>query len=415
MTKSPLVYKIRAIKTFGSSMMPLLRDGDVVFIKKIKFQKIKVNDIICIAKNGKIFTHRVIYKTKGYVITKGDNNNISDGKVYSRNILGTVYQIKRNGEVFSIETLYLMQSTLYFQEIITLKSKLEKERIDFIFLKGLPLHLYFEKHHPKRIYADCDILIKGEDLHKVSSILNSLGYGLLDTSISKWQKKLKGKDIELSFYKTINNFTVFFDIHLEVVFMMTQIGKLKEVYPQKLINSITWEFLRDKRNIEVNNEIFPILSTSNLFIYLTLHLYHHNFTGAYRFDFLAELIRKEPIDFREVSKILSKYRLENFVYPCFFLLNKYYNVKFPTSFLKSIEPKGIAMRFIRKNILSESIFDEKDRIGSGVKRFRNLFILSPNNIFEKIQIVLNPQILYAISWVIIRKFRIFIQVRSIRD
>jgi len=148
---------------------------------------------------------------------------------------------------------------------------------------------------------------------------------------------------------------------------------------------------------------------------LTLHLYHHNFTGAYRFDFLAELIRKEPIDFREVSKILSKYRLENFVYPCFFLLNKYYNVKFPTSFLKSIEPKGIAMRFIRKNILSESIFDEKDRIGSGVKRFRNLFILSPNNIFEKIQIVLNPQILYAISWVIIRKFRIFIQVRSIRD
>ena len=44
---------------------------------------------------------------------------------------------------------------------------------------------------------------------------------------------MKDKESELAYYKIINGFMVTFDLHLEVVFMMTQLGRLEALYPQK--------------------------------------------------------------------------------------------------------------------------------------------------------------------------------------
>jgi signal peptidase I len=147
------------LKSTGQSMLPILYENDIVYFKKISFSKIKVNDLIVFKMKSKLITHRVVYKTNKYLITKGDNNPASDGKIYPRKILGKVYKIKRNGQTFNPETFYLLQSTNYFQEIVKIKNEFDKKNINYVFLKGLPLHLYFEGSHPQRLYADCDVLV----------------------------------------------------------------------------------------------------------------------------------------------------------------------------------------------------------------------------------------------------------------
>ena len=151
-------------------MEPIFHENDVLYFKKIAFKSIKVNDIVSIKKGKQLISHRVIYKTNKYLVTKGDNNPISDGKIFPKQIIGKVYQVKRKGQIFDPEQLYLLQSTLYFQEIVKIKTKLDKQGINYVFLKGLPLHLYFEKTHPRRIYLDCDVLVDKKDFFKAEKI-----------------------------------------------------------------------------------------------------------------------------------------------------------------------------------------------------------------------------------------------------
>lgn len=389
------------IKTFGSSMHPLLRNGDIVYLKKIKLTNIKVNDIICVRKNGKVFTHRALYKEEKYLITRGDGNFVSDGKIYPKNIIGIVYKIKRKRQILGIQDLYLLQSTFYLQEILRVKKNFEQAKIDFIFLKGLPLHLYYEGFHPKRIYADCDILISKRHSLRVGKILEKMGYKRGDSSLSSLQKHLKNKESEVTFYRISNGFPIIFDIHFEIVFMMTQIGKLEALYPQKRIDSLSNFFLKSKRFIELQEENFPILSGSNLFIYLLLHLFHHNFKGSYRYDFINTILKKEKINYVRVEEIIKNYKLQNFIYPCLLLLKKYYKARFPNYFLRSARyNKGI------QNIIQRvNIFDDGERIREGVDRFKYLFYLSSEPFYKKILIVLNPQVFHAIAWVFIKRIR----------
>jgi len=68
------------------SMRPLLDSGaNGIRIKPESVQEINNGDIISFRKNGMLIVHRVVDKgvdSEGiYFITKGDNNNYSDGKV----------------------------------------------------------------------------------------------------------------------------------------------------------------------------------------------------------------------------------------------------------------------------------------------------------------------------------------------
>lgn len=390
-----------SIKSEGVSMRPILNSEDIIYYEKIIFKKVKTNDIVFIKKNQKLFTHRVIYKNDKYLITKGDNNLESDGQIRPQNLIAKAYQIKRNDQILDLENIYLVQSTLYFQEIVKIKKAFEKEKIDFVFLKGLPIHLYYEKTHPRRIYLDCDVLIAKKHFDQGEGILIQSGYKKTDSSLSKTQKNLKNKDIECAYYKIINGFQVVFDIHLEAAFMMTQLGKLEALYPQKLIDQLTDKLLRTKIRVQINGEYFFILNTSYLILYLALHFFHHNFQGAFRLEFINHVISmsfraqsRNLFVFTELLKIIQKYRLQNFVYPTFFLLNKYYH-----------SPKLYNFStFKHLNLNKMNIFDDEPRIKSGINRFKNLFLLSPNNIFVKLLIVLNLQVIYSIAWSLRKKF-----------
>jgi signal peptidase I len=395
------------LKSQGQSMWPILQEGDIVYFKKIPFSKIKVNDLIVFQKKNQIICHRVIYKTQKYIITKGDNSSKSDGKIYPKQILGKVYQVKRNGQIFKPETLYLIQSTHYFSEIVKIKQAFDKEKINYVFLKGLPLHLYFEGKHPQRIYADCDVLIDKKDFQKAQNILFKFGYQKADTSLSDWQKKLKDKEVENAYWKNINGFTVVFDLHLEVVFMMTQLGSLNNLYPQKIIDNLTEEFLKNKKEVKINNENFLILNTNYLILYLALHLFHHNFRGAFRYEFLNKVIKKTKNKekfFKEILVIIKKYKLNNFSYPVFYLLKKYYQAPLPNDFVSRIKPSSF-LTLKLYNFKNLNIFNDEPRLKAGINRFLNLFLLSPNPWWKKILVFFNFQVIAAFLWSVYAKIR----------
>lgn len=397
------------IKSFGNSMTPILLDEDIVYFKKAKFSQIKTNDIITVKKLNKLFTHRIIYKTNKYLITKGDNNIISDGRIYPNQIVGRLYQIKRNGEILNPENIYLIQSSLYFAEIVKIKKALEKEKIDFVFLKGLPLHLYYEGAHPRRIYADCDILVSLEGQSNIHRLLIKNGFKKSETSYSSIHKILKNKETEDMYYKKINGVPVLFDVHYEAVFMMNQIGKLNELYPQKSTDQMSKQFLKERMIVQIQNENFPILSPPDLIIYLALHFFHHNYNGIFRLELLNTIFQKIHYSRRTyVSSsviFIRKYKLENFVYPTFLLLQKYFKTPIPKKFMDSIKPHRNKMKYIDENILRINIFNDEPRIKAGVTRFKNLFYLSPQPLWRNILIIFNPAVIYSIFWVILRKLK----------
>lgn len=395
------------IKTFGSSMVPFFLDGDVLEIKKTPFSSLKVNDFITFKKGNSYITHRAIFKSKQFIITKGDQNLKSDGKIYPRQILGKVVQVKRGSKSFETEHLYLIQSSLYFQEIVKIKIALERQNLDFVILKGLPVHLYFEKTHPQRIYADCDLLIKRGDLTKLKKILKKFGFKSSSKSLSIINNKQD--QAEVSYQKYINSFPIIFDVHFQAVFLMIQINNLDPLYPQKLLEQFSQELLASKQIIKIQTHPFPILSTENLVLYLALHLFHHNFRGYYRYELLNKIIDLKKINFETIAKKITKYRLENFVYPVFLLLKKHYSTNLPPQFFKNIQPDKKILNIIKKRILKIDIFEDEGRIKSGTDRFKYLFYLSPNPLIKKWQTIFNPQVLYSIYWVLKKKVTLFFE------
>lgn len=91
------VFPIYPSVIVSGSMIPHIDIGDVIIIKKIDTDQIKVGDIIQFRKDNLDIAHRVeeiIMKDELCFKTKGDNNNVSDSKlVTSKEVRGKVISI----------------------------------------------------------------------------------------------------------------------------------------------------------------------------------------------------------------------------------------------------------------------------------------------------------------------------------
>lgn len=395
--------KLQRIKTFGHSMYPLLHNGDIVYLKKTAFGRLKVNDIICFKKYGILQTHRIIYRADKYLITKGDNNFKADGRVYERQVIGRVYQVKRGDEIFDPEDIYLVQSTLYFQEIVKIKKAFEKAGIDFVFLKGLPLHLYYEKAHPRRLYADCDILIDRDDLVKIDKIFNNFLYKRERRHENSSLKKIRSTYVELSYFSTIQRLPLTFDIHLEPAFLTYHRGKFNKIYPQKTVDAFTQRLLAKKQSLQILGETFPVLSDADFVIYLALHIFHHQFKGLYRLMFLDIVLRSYSQDknstlhelLMTIQETSTAYHLQPFIYPCFLLLDNYFQNPIAKQILKRIHPTQKKMKTIN-TIVSNYNFDLDNVNSNSISRFSYLFSLSLTPFYKKMLVFFEPSVFLSL-------------------
>jgi hypothetical protein len=385
-------HKKNKIKTFGNSMAPLLINGDLVYFNRILFKDINVNDIIIFQKFDKYITHRVIYKTSKYLITKGDNNLKEDPSVYKKDIVGKLEKVVRNGIEFNPEVFYQVQSTIYSKEIKNVTDFFREKKIKFVFLKGLPVHIFYKNGIPRRIYNDCDILIYKKELDLVIKYFSKLGYKPVNTGL---YKKILNNLGELSFYKNIKNIFVIFDIHIEPVFMMTQINVTRELYSISLVQKLSELFLNQRREIIIDKRRYPILKPAFLIIYLSIHFFHHNFTGIFRLSFIHAVISKENTRknlWKDILAISDEYQLQNFIYPVLLLLRKYYKTEIPDKVVMKMRPHNYLQKKIGENFVSDSVFRREDRLFGGINRLLLLILLSKNSFYKKISLVVNREV-----------------------
>ncbi len=95
------------LQVSGISMLPLVRAGDYVRIKKISGD-LHRGDIVVFQKSNGLITHRVIRISKTYgngmtLLTKGDNSIVPDPPIISNVIIGKVIAIRRNNREMRLD------------------------------------------------------------------------------------------------------------------------------------------------------------------------------------------------------------------------------------------------------------------------------------------------------------------------
>lgn len=106
-TKSDKLFEIigyRSYTVLSGSMEPEFYPGDIAITKHKNKTEIKVNEIVTYRDNdGVIITHRIIEETSEGYITKGDNNNVEDADILTKeNIIGEVkFSIPKVGYIMN--------------------------------------------------------------------------------------------------------------------------------------------------------------------------------------------------------------------------------------------------------------------------------------------------------------------------
>jgi signal peptidase I len=83
----------------GSSMRPLIRDGDVIVLSPYGNRSPRVGEVVAAIHpvTGRLLVHRVIGKRRGGYLTKGDNAATTDGWFLDNHLPGRVSQVLRSG------------------------------------------------------------------------------------------------------------------------------------------------------------------------------------------------------------------------------------------------------------------------------------------------------------------------------
>ena len=406
--------QIFTVPAEGNSMSPLLHSGDRVEYIQVPFSSLQLNDIILIYENKTLVTHRIIYKTNKTCITRGDNNSAADKTIQKDRVLAKAIRFQRKGVWYGMKDAYLMQSALYLGEIQKLAELFRISKIPHVFLKGVLVSLRYEGTIPKRIYADCDVLVKRDDQKNIEKIFKMLRYQLQERALLRSSFRTEGEKSrsvlrfagflsrpsknsglprndrgpEVSFMKVVNGVRVVFDVHFEPVFLMTQLGGMNALYSSKKLQLLGNEIIERGEKKRINGYTYSLCSPSDQILYLALHIFHHNFTDSIRYQLLDRVCRKSGrASWKKVAATIRAYQLEGYTYGAFLLLDKYFKTPIPPLFLQAIRPsylKTITTRLIVQHV---DIFSQEPRVKAGIKRFIYIMLLSPGFIFFKCAIL----------------------------
>lgn len=118
--ETPYLFGYTAYVNTSTSMLPKIKEGDLVIVKK--HDDYKVNDVISfMSSDNLIITHRIVAINDGLYDTKGDNNTFIDGeKVNKLNVYGKMVKtVPGFGDAitFAYKYKYLIVGGLFFLAI----------------------------------------------------------------------------------------------------------------------------------------------------------------------------------------------------------------------------------------------------------------------------------------------------------
>jgi len=94
----------------GASMQPLVRSGDILLVKSVDPQRVRIGDVVlCSQGQDRILVHRVIGKrstTDGHrFLVQGDQSPQADGWLAQHQVLGRLVAVERDGKPFELDGL----------------------------------------------------------------------------------------------------------------------------------------------------------------------------------------------------------------------------------------------------------------------------------------------------------------------
>lgn len=82
-------YGLR-FQAIGRSMLPTIQDGEIVHVKPVAVNMLRIGDIILLRSGAEFKAHRIIRKRGQYFVTRGDAGTDPDGEIRCDQILGMV-------------------------------------------------------------------------------------------------------------------------------------------------------------------------------------------------------------------------------------------------------------------------------------------------------------------------------------
>lgn len=82
-------YGLR-FQALGRSMLPTIQDGDIVHVRPVAGDMLKIGDIVLLRTGEQFKAHRIIRKRGQFYITRGDAGVDIDGEIRCDQILGRV-------------------------------------------------------------------------------------------------------------------------------------------------------------------------------------------------------------------------------------------------------------------------------------------------------------------------------------
>ncbi len=74
----------------SSSMWPALKKGDLILVKGVKEDELKVGDVVVYKTSERLVVHRIKEMEEERIVTRGDANNVDDQPIYYEMIVGRV-------------------------------------------------------------------------------------------------------------------------------------------------------------------------------------------------------------------------------------------------------------------------------------------------------------------------------------
>ena len=92
------------LRVTGSSMLPAIRPGDILLIRRCSVDEPVVGDVVLFTRERRLFAHRVVARSDAGLVTQGDGVAQPDPGVDATEFLGKVSQVLRRGTSLPVRT-----------------------------------------------------------------------------------------------------------------------------------------------------------------------------------------------------------------------------------------------------------------------------------------------------------------------
>jgi len=110
------------IKVNGNSMWPFLRNGDIVIVRNVDFEKVSVGDIVLTDIGNNMLCHRVFSKRGNFIVTKADTFIGFDPMISKEGLIGKVIAKEKSGKIYNLDELLSYRIRFFIPRISIISS-----------------------------------------------------------------------------------------------------------------------------------------------------------------------------------------------------------------------------------------------------------------------------------------------------